>query len=388
MLKLKHLLHPVRTAHVATIRLLAHINMRRFASHSQQHFRSDPRYDLKNVTEGFASRFVPSSGDTGLLERICRAYARTVSHPQSALACYEPTEWWKELRESCLGPVMRALQEGDVAALRTMYANFFRDRCATGLIGVPYGMVKAYFHGPGRDVHRHSYMGDALYRIDYWLSRTGGRFGLPDLAGPGVGDPFGVSIDGTLVRSGSEYQHYCAHQILSRLDTGPSVVGEIGGGYGGMAYYLVRDGGHLTYIDFDVPESIALTSYYLLKAFPSSRFLLYGEKDLTAEALAASDIVLLPLFEMAGMPAGSLNLTFSSHAMGDLSDRAMAEYLGVITRMTKDYLLYFGDSRAAVRLSNLGDGCLNLLEARSTAWNCHKTPKASEGEYLYQVGRH
>lgn len=362
--------------------------MRRFAHHSEKRFKSDSRYNLANVTEGFASRFDDSSDDTGLLERICRAYARTVSHPRSALTCYEPTEWWNEVRKCCLAPVMQALQEGDVAALRTMYANFFRDRCASGLIGVPYGMAKAYFQGPPRDVHRHAFMGDALCRIDYWISQTGGRFGLAELRGPEIGNPFGVSINGTLVRSGSEYQHYCAHKILSRLDTKPSVVAEIGGGYGGMAYYLVRDGGRLTYIDFDVPESIALTSYYLLKAFPSMRFLLYGEKDLTAEALAEFDIFLLPLFEMARMPKGSVNLTFSSHTMSDLSDSAMAQYLAVMTRTTRNYLAFSGDSRAAERLSNLGGGWLKLLEARTTAWNYHKAPKASEGEYLYQLDHH
>jgi hypothetical protein len=389
MLKLKHVVHPIRTAHIATRRLAAQIDMRRFASHSEQHFRGDFRYDLKNVTEGFASRIDASSDDTALLKRVCRAYARTISHPEAALACYGPTEWWKELRQTCLGPVMRALQEADIGALRPMYANFFRDRCATGLIGVPYGMSKAYFQGPMLDVHRRSYIGDALYRIDYWLSLTCGRFGLPDLAGPGVGNPFGISIDGTLIQSGSEYHHYCAHKILSRLGTAPSVViGEIGGGYGGMAYYLLRDGGgRLTYIDFDVPESLALTSYYLLKALPGLEFLLYGEKDLTAEALAASDIVLLPLFEMARIPVGTLNLTFSSHTIGNLSDDALAEYLGAITGMTREYLLYLGDSRAAERLSSLGRRQFRLLEARSTGWNRHKAPKAREVESLYRLCR-
>jgi hypothetical protein len=148
MRKLKDLLHPGRSAHVARLRLWAHINLRLFAFHSQRHFKGDPRYDLKNVTEGFVPRFDRSSDDTDLLERICRAYARTISRPQPVPACYEPTEWWKDLRQTCLGPVMRALEEGNVGALRVMYSRFFRDRCATGLTGVPYGMLKAYFHGP------------------------------------------------------------------------------------------------------------------------------------------------------------------------------------------------------------------------------------------------
>lgn len=377
----------MRTARLAATRLLAYLKMWRFAFHSKRRFRSDSRYDLSNVTKGFAPRLDQSSDDTPLLERICRAYTRAASRSQSEPAYYEPTEWWNEVRRGGLRPVMQALREENIGALGGMYANFFRDPCAAGLISPPYGMAKAYFHGPMRDVHRHCYMGDALYRIDYWRSQTGGRFELPALVGPEIGNPFGVFINNNLIPSGSEYQHYCAHKILDRLDAKPSVVCEIGGGYGGMAYYLLRDGGRLIYIDFDVPESIALASYYLSKAFPSFRFLLYGEKELTAGTLAASDVVLLPVFEMGKIPAGSVDLTFSSHTMSELSDNAMAEYLHHIGRMTRDYFLYFGDSRATKRMSRIGGGCLNLTEARSTGWSSYKAPNASEGEYFYQFVR-
>ena len=324
MIGLNRLLHPLRTLGIVKTRLLAHLNMRRFASHSERHYRGDRRYDLRNVTEGFTSRrddsgnsgnLGNSGNDTALLKRICEAYAKSVKDQQDAPASYGPTEWWRQLRVSSLGPVMRALQDRDVETLRRMYGNFFRDPCAIGLVAVPYGMSKAYFRGPIRAIYRRTCMGDALYRIDHWTSETGGRFELAKLAGPMVGNPFGVSIQGTLVQAGAEYQHYCAHKILDQLNSERRVIAEIGGGYGGMAYYLLRDGGRLRYIDFDVPESIALTSYYLLKAFPSLRFLLYGEKELNEESMATSDVILMPLFTMANIPAGSTTVMFSSHAM-------------------------------------------------------------------------
>lgn len=137
MLQWKHLRRPMRTAQIAMGRLRAHLNARRFASHSRRYFGGDSRYDPKNVAKGFASRYDRSGDDTSVLERICGAYARAVSRPESASACYGPTDWWKNLRQDCLGPVMKALRKGDVAALRRMYANFFRDPCTTGLVGVP-----------------------------------------------------------------------------------------------------------------------------------------------------------------------------------------------------------------------------------------------------------
>jgi hypothetical protein len=354
--------------------------MRRLAAQGERRFRGDSRYDLQNVTRGFTSRLDSSSDDTDLLERICRAYARSVSNPEAELPLFGPTAWWKWQREKRLGPVMKALLECDTRVLRAMYANFFRDRCSSGLI-------KAYFEGPLRNIHLKSYLGDALCRIDYWGEETGGRFTIAELAGPQVGNPFGVMIGGTLVQYGAEYQHYCAHRALSCLAGSPEVIAEIGGGYGGMAYFLLRAGLPVRYVDFDLPESLALASYYLMKALPWARFLLYGETDLTAEALAAVDVVLLPLFEMARMRERSIGLTFSSHVMGDMSDDALSDYLDLICHMTTDRLLYLGESRAGDRLVTFGGGRLTLVEGRSAGWNRHQAPEAKEGEYLYQLGR-
>ena len=240
---------------------------------------------------------------------------------------------------------MRALLTRDIDALRVMYRNFFRDPCSTGLIGVPYGMSKAYFAKTIRDVHRRFYLSDLLYQIDHWMAETDEHFALFDLASPNIGNPFGVVIEGTLVEAGAPYRHYCAHRIASLLDSETATVAEIGGGFGGMAYYLLRDRLGVTYLDFDIPESIALTSYYLMKAFPQLIFSLYGEEETTEQAIARSDAVLLPLFEMTKMKTGSVDMTFSSHAMSDILPGALADYLNNIGRMTRKCFLWIGVER-------------------------------------------
>jgi hypothetical protein len=388
VLKVKHLVHPFRTVQIARTRAMAHLRMRRFASHSEAHFRGDPRYDLRNVTNGFLPRVPDSSHDDGdLLQRICRAYARAVEDQRHAPRCYEPTEYWKEMQRSGLAPVMQALQSADIASLQVMYRNFFRAGCAAGLVGVPFGMWKAYFQGPIQEVYLRSFLGDALYRIDHWISQTGGRFALQDLVGPDIGNPFGVLINGTLVRRGSEYQHYCAQQIL-KLGGGPRFIAEIGGGYGGLAYYLLRDGANVTFIDFDVPESIALTSYYLLKVFPSLRIVLYGERELSEETLATSDVILMPLLAMPNLPARSVHVMFTSHAMSDLSPTSVAEYMDVVVRSTRDHFLYLGTVPVADAISTILRQRYNLpgpSEERASDWNRHIAPDVREVECTYRL---
>jgi len=89
------------------------------------------------------------------------------------------------------------------------------------------------------------------------------------LDSPPIGNPYGYYVNGAFVRTGSDYLHYYA-TVIGRLVRGDTraVVLELGGGYGGLAYYLVRDH-ELTWVDVDLPENMALAAFYLLSAMTS-----------------------------------------------------------------------------------------------------------------------
>jgi hypothetical protein len=369
----------------------------RFTRRGARRFAHDPRNNLQSVTEGFASRIEEGSADAALLERICAAYIKAVNQQQRAPEIYRATEWWEKRRINSLKPVIHALVARDIDALGGMYRNFYRDPCSAGLL-ISKSAAKDYFGRTIKDFHRRLHLIDTLYRLDYWKERTGSRFSLRDLSGPNIGNPFGVVLDGTLVRPAADYQHYSAHRIIDLLDSDlldsdllspkPATVAEIGGGFGGMAYYLLRDRAQTTYIDFDVPESIALTSYYLIKTFPRLTFLLYGEEALTQDAISRADVVLMPLFEMPSIPTACAALTFSSHAMSDLSADAMSQYLTHVAAMTRDSFLYVGSDRSGRAISGLVDRqhpAWKLAESRASGWHDHRIERGSEVECLYRA---
>ena len=385
--KIKHLRHPLRTFGVAKSMVAAQVELRAFADRSDRKFRGDPRYQLQNVTAGFASRPDIDSDDTALLNRICASYKAAIEHPEHPE--YRATGWWQQIRERNLRPVRQALLTRDIAALRGMYGNFFRDPCSAGLTGVPFGMRDIYFGGKMRDLHRRFYLADTLYRLDYWQRETGGRFDLQVLAIPRIGNPFGVCLEGTLVTARAEFHHRYADRVAGLLESGLSTVVEIGGGFGAMAYYLLRDRPETKYFDFDLPESIALATYYLMKALPHKRFLLFGEAPLTSEAIANADVVLMPLFAMKSLPTASVDVTFSSHSMTDIEASDLAAYLGIIQRVTRHRFLYVGATPLR-RLSSLhgGEGgLLHLEEQRRVDWSIHRRPEAAETEQLYSFNR-
>lgn len=388
MIKLKHLRHPVRTMRVARDLAGARLEMRRIAKQSERRFRGDRRYNLAAVTQGFSSHIDNTFDDTALLGRICRAYRLSIEQQKSASRVYDASDWWQEVRQRSLRPVMDALVSRDLTALRSMYRNFFRDPCSTGLISVPYGMTGTYFGGTLTNIHRRYYLGDVLHSVEYWRTQTSDRFALQELASPRIGNPFGAIIEDTLVDSGAPYRHYCAQKIRQLVPGAKATVAEVGGAFGGTAYYLLRDRPNLKYIMFDVPESTALTSYYLMRAFPDCTFLLYGEETLTEASIAKADVLLLPLFELSRMPQRVAQVSFTSHSMSDVSRDAFAEYLKHIANLTTEYFLYTGVERIGEPPSQSmieHHSCFRLAETRVSGWHKHRDSGAIEVECLYDI---
>jgi hypothetical protein len=367
----------------AKARIAAHIDVWTFGRQGRRRFRGDARYDLRNVTNGFRSHIEEAVDDTPLLERICAAYNHAMEAQKTAPGAYEWSTSWRALREGNLKPFIRALTEVDTPALGRMLRNFYRDPCSSGLLAAPHGMSRAYFGPRIRDVYSHYYLSHVLSRFEYWKELTRGRFNLKDLAGPGVGNPFGVVIDGTHIGVGSEYSHYCAHRaidLLDKLSTKVPLVAEIGVGFGAITYYLLRDHGPITYVGLDCPERIALSSFYLLKAFPKHRFLLFGEKALSAESIREPGVILLPAFALSEIPQHAVDVTFSSLAFGAMSAESMRECLAEIDRITGTSLLVIDNRAASDRLAILTDeeqGSFRLRETLSTAW--HSRGKAGAG---------
>lgn len=356
----------------------------------RERFKDDPRYRRDCVADGFAPRPEPDENDCALLDRICTAYIKATEHQRTAPRTFSPTHWWQQINEKNLRPVSRALATRDLAALRLMYRNFFRDPCSMGLVGLPVDMRKCYFGNYISPFYRDFFLGDALHRLDLWKSWTASLFPLTALAAPDIGNPYGVWVDGVLVRIAAEYQHFYAQEIARLLNSAKvGTVMEIGGGFGGMAYYLIRDHPGVKYINFDVPETIALASYYLLKSFPKLTATLYGEAPLSREVLSDSDLVLMPSYELPRMPEKSVDISFHSHVLRDMPCRVTCEYLDEIIRVTRSHILNLEGSETfrflSARLSH--SESFKLVRERPVFWNSARSLQVDELECLFSATR-
>jgi putative sugar O-methyltransferase len=350
-------------------------------------FMTDSNYDFDLVKRCYVDNR-KMLDDVDIIKRIVKAYKKAKTVQKNAPGFYQVSNEWLPIYKKHLKTVMKALEDEDIPALQTIYQNFWRDPCSTGLLGFSAHMKKQYFGRRIQRKHKKLHLFSGLHRIKLWRSLMGPNASLPDLSSPAIGNPFYCFIDGQMIKSGSDYLHYYASSIGRLTNFGKKrVVVEIGGGYGGMAYYLLRDQSNLTYVDFDLPENMALTAYYLLNAFPEKKAVLYGEAELTPDCIAKNDLVIMPNFELEKMGSNSVDLVFNSYSLAEMSPETIAQYIAMVSRITKKYFLHVNHTVYSLVTADefgIDPKQFTLIYKLPALWNAGINPDMDEYEYLYE----
>lgn len=355
-------------------------------------YKKDKNYIMNyDVKKCFEDRKLPKSDDTELLKRISISYKKAskdiLNHPE----LFRPSNEWLPIYIHNLKHVIQALEECNIQRLDEIYSNFWRDPCSTGLIGLPIDMEKSFFKKRKISyLDKALYLNDNIHRFNLWHKLLGLKNSTDSLVSPSIGNPYGYFIDNKFIKAGADYQHYYATRINDLISTNPEskVVAEIGGGFGGMAYYLIRDSKNTTYIDFDLPENLALTSYYLLKAFPEKKILLYGEKDFTTVNLANYDIILMPSFELDSLANSSCDLVFNSYSLAEMSAETINHYVTQSANLIKPHGWFFHVNHTRHSLVSARNFPIpknfKLVKEEFAAWNLGRNTDMDEYEFLYK----
>lgn len=323
-----------------------------------------------------------------IFERIIAAYNKSKMIQQTSSAVYQVSNDWIPIYDQHMGQIMEALSQHDVPGLKKIYNNFFRHSCSVGLHGLPVDMFQHYFSGNVTAEYQKLYMDDLLHRIRLWLETMETSCPLTDLTSPNLGNPYGCQIDGVFIRAGSDYQHYYA-TIIGRLIRSPEhkAVLELGAGFGGMAYYLLRDNDNLTYIDVDLPENAALTSFYLLSAFPEKKIALYGEIDLASDDVNNYDAVILPNFALKQLKSGSVDLAFNSYSLAEMSRETINNYINEFNRVCNKFIFHVNHNKVSLVKADefpIDKNKFELVFRAPALWNMARNAEMDEFEYLYK----
>jgi putative sugar O-methyltransferase len=343
-------------------------------------------FRLDKVEKGFENRPATSHNDKETIQRICRAYQLSKKVQGESLEEFKESNEWTPIYDQSLNEIIKALSEGDSQYISSAYRNFWRDKCSTGLLGLPLDMKSHFFSGNISKSDLELARRDHFWRLLLWQELCPGT-DMRVLESPDIGNPYGFYINNRFLRSGCDYHHYYA-SLLKRLGGNQErrVVCEIGGGFGGMAYYLLRDWHNVIYIDLDLPENAALTAYYLISAFPNKNIALFGEFEIGSD-YGKYDAVILPSFAIKSLRDSSVDFAFNSYSLAEMSQSTVEMYAVEVARLCKQYILHVNHNKdSLVHADNFGfeNQGFELIYKTRALWNVARNFEADEFEYLYR----
>ncbi len=338
------------------------------------------------VEDGFVER--PSVADRAIVERVMNAYNTAKAAQQNAPAEYQISHVWVRIYHSFMDEVITAMESRDVDTLARIYANFFRHKSTYGLHGIGENMQTTYFSGNVSEEAKSIYLADTTHRMRMWLASIGKTHTLDALETPNVGNPYGFYIDGKFFRAGVDYLHYYA-TMISRLirSKDHKTVLELGGGFGGLAYFLMREAPDTTYIDVDLPENMALSAYYLLSGNPNKRIALFGEIDLATADLSQYDAVILPNFSIADLKDNSVDLAFNSYSLAEMSMEHVTNYVAQFCRLSRKFIYHINHTNLPPVVADnfpIDFDKFELISRAPALWNLARTPDMDEFEFIYK----
>ena len=208
-----------------------------------------------------------------LVERLAFFYQNMIKDQKEVKTVWQPAGEWKNYNEE-KGFFYDTLLNNDISGASNYLLNFWRNRL--GLIVKEYAKFEDVSENkqPVTDAFLRSIGRNFLIWQDMYQKEA------EDLKiFKNIGNPWGCQINGTLVTPKAIRFHSNMMQIKNLLSQcNGKRVGEIGGGYGGLAAYMLHHIEGVKYVDFDLPETLTLAAYQLLMNFPKKKFFCMAKK--------------------------------------------------------------------------------------------------------------
>jgi hypothetical protein len=329
-----------------------------------------------------------TDADVILCQRLIDAYVLAERESPST-----PGMWTHEIFRERHRTLIDALARHDATSLAERLASMFRSEfvvgMATGNLGVDrksrlagwfwtrYALSKltALAESQGVAPMENPEQGDAglafTYGADVLVANTERAIGA-SIDFPDVGAAYGIEIAGRLISSDSPDQIYAAARLRSAIETylpdrAQSIrLVEIGGGYGGMAYWLMRMM-PAEYVIVDLPLINVIQGYFLTHALGASEVSFYGE--------APRNVALFPTHAISEIPL-PFHVLANKDSLPEIPRSAALDYLRW-ARQGCDGLFYsYNQESAAWTLGGYQNVVLELVNEiegfdrlrRDTSW--------------------
>ncbi len=289
--------------------------------------------------------------DLPLAERIFKSYRLMKSEQNNKSTLYKPSSLWQSQINESYSFLLESFEKNDIEKFLYFLQNFgIWDK----YLGVEnQNLIKKY----NKNLFLKKFLTDEVFggQLDLWRSFNKKR-DLNDLDFPRHGNQIGAFVENKFLVIGSCSNQMYAEILQHYLNKKKNIVLELGGGYGKLAYYMLKQNFNITYFNFDIPETLVLSSYYLSKCFPNKNNFFYGEANFNRNISLKYDLIFLPSWEIENIDNDSVNLAINKNSLGEMDPDAAENYLKHIHRTSKYFFSmnheyfrnYFSDGKKSL----------------------------------------
>lgn len=285
----------------------------------------------------------PKEGDERILvKRIFDSYKLMKADQKKKGRNYLPSSLWENELNLVYCPIIEGAKNNDIERFHFFLRNFGTWKQNTGIESNDFlhSKNKRYF---GR---KHVTNGIFARQLQLWRWVHNNRRPLEVLSYPQYGNQAGAFIDGVFVGVGSFINEYYGSILQNILEgTSHPIIAELGAGYGRFPYFILREFSKFTYLDFDLPETLCLCAYFLMKTWPQKKTLLYGEGVFNHESMQQFDLIFMPSFEIERLASDSVDLFVNKNSLGEMTREATTNYIHHICRATKSYFFHMNHEK-------------------------------------------
>jgi len=295
---------------------------------------------------------IPTPSDLSLCERLIKAYRLTANGGSDSP---EKSAIWSGITRRHQQTLVAALEEQNPSTLAKLLSSMFRQEFM-------YGISTGQLHKDSQ-----TWIGSRIWSLKFFDDLVSlaeslgavrsecpeqGELGYAFLQGegvliekiesvlghsvefPDVGAPYGFRFGSRLITMESPEHLYAAYRIRSairtflpsRMSTRLNIV-EIGGGFGGTAYWLFQCSALniSSYVVIDLALTNVLQGYFLAKSLGEKRVAFYGEQ--APDIGNSSYLRILPTFSLSVLPERDTDILINQNSMPEIPEPEVTRYL-------------------------------------------------------------
>ena len=269
-------------------------------------------------------------GEIEIYKRLFDSYKKQKDNETQIKNDFKASEMWLKLLNSNYKELIDSYKEDNFSKFVNFLDKFGHSK---KYLGLTFNILVPKYFYPFRKNYIKKNMLDNAYKN--WNFFTKNK-NYKSLHTPRFGNQDGGYINDDVFVTYTSFFNQIYSTILKNLliETKNPVIGEIGPGYGEQAYFVLKEI-NSKYIAFDLPETLTLSSFFLMNAFKTKKTLLYGEKEFLNDKIKEYDMIFMPSYEISKIHENTFDLMINKHSLGEMLPDVVKNYIYIIKKTSK-----------------------------------------------------